>query len=582
MPKAEAEDVQPQVTPVAHDDAYSISGEIWLFVDAPGVLANDEGVASSQTIAFETTVTHGSVSSGSTGKGSFKYLADTGFTGTDSFTYCIYEQGTCVSDVATVTITVVPPVAHDDAYSISAQAWLFVDAPGVLANDEGLASSQTIAFETTVTHGSVSSGSTGKGSFKYLADTGFTGTDSFTYCIYEQGTCLSDVATVTITVKPFADDDSYSTPANTALHVASPGVAANDDGFSATYIVHIQDSPQHGSLVLDPSGQGGFTYTPDPAFLAFNTFTYCLKPKLDETGQGPCASNVATVQIYVNPVANDDAYSTPPDTVLHVDAPGVVGNDLSGKDPLGDSYYVEGLGQSTPQHGQVELGHDGHITYNPDPGFVGEDAFTYCLNSVHLPYTNCESNVATVTITVAPVAHDDAYSTPRDTVLHVDPPGVTTNDVGFGSKYAVIVNDGLQHGSFVVDLTDDGGFAYGPPSGFVGTDTFTYCILLKVGFGRCDSNVATVTITVTAPPDTTTPSPSSSAPHPSSPKPHPSGHAPGVAAVPPVSAAPVAVTTSGLPNTGADVRWPMGLGTALLLAGLAIAFAGRKRGRRSA
>ena len=35
-----------------------------------------------------------------------------------------------------------------------------------------------------------------------------------------------------------------------------------------------------------------------------------------------------------------------------------------------------------------------------EPGFVGTDSFTYCRNSSHLPKTNCESNVANVTITV--------------------------------------------------------------------------------------------------------------------------------------------------------------------------------------
>jgi hypothetical protein len=57
---------------------------------------------------------------------------------------------------------------------------------------------------------------------------------------------------------------------------------------------------------------------------------------------------------------------------------------------------------------------------------------------------------------------------------------------------AIKVTDPV-HGT--VTLNADGSFSYLPPSGYTGTDTFTY----KASDGQLYSNIATVTITITAP-----------------------------------------------------------------------------------
>ncbi len=72
------------------------------------------------------------------------------------------------------------------------------------------------------------------GSFSYTPDPNFNGTDSFTYQAHD-GTMLSNVATVTITVKPVNDpprgrDESYSTNEDTPLTIAGPGRARQRHG----------------------------------------------------------------------------------------------------------------------------------------------------------------------------------------------------------------------------------------------------------------------------------------------------------------------------------------------------------------
>src|SRR6185295_322478 len=109
-----------------------------------------------------------------------------------------------------------------------------------------------------------------------------------------------------------------------------------------------------------------------------------------------------------------------------------------------------------------------------------------------------DSNVAVVTIAVAavngaPGALNDSYSTNEDTALTIGAPGVLANDTDADSSAlrAVLVS-GPAHGTLV--LNAEGSFAYNPAANFNGVDSFTY----RASDGTASSDVATVTITVTA------------------------------------------------------------------------------------
>ncbi len=94
---------------------------------------------------------------------------------------------------------------------------------------------------------------------------------------------------------------------------------------------------------------------------------------------------------------------------------------------------------------------------------------------------------------VAPVAHDDSYSTPMDVTLNVAAPGVLENDTDAnGDPLTAIKVSDPPNGS--VTLNSDGSFSYTPDAGYTGDDSFTY----KANDGDLDSNTATVTITVTS------------------------------------------------------------------------------------
>jgi VCBS repeat-containing protein len=132
--------------------------------------------------------------------GSFTYTPAANFAGTDSFTYKV-NDGLADSGAATVTITVSPvndlPVATADAYQSLAGIALSVSAPGPLGNDSDIdGDALTAVLVSNVSHGTLTLNA--DGSFAYTAESGFAGTDTFTYKATD-GT--GDSATVTVTIE---------------------------------------------------------------------------------------------------------------------------------------------------------------------------------------------------------------------------------------------------------------------------------------------------------------------------------------------------------------------------------------------
>ncbi len=205
---------------------------------------------------------------------------------------------------------------------------------------------------------------------------------------------------------------------------------------------------------------------------------------------------------------DDGGYFTEFETQLDVPASGVLINDTTC-----------GL---TPAYGAASSGAfagnlDGSFTFVPAAGFTGNVTVPYSLVSVdQIPIDS-----ATITIFVAPPPCevnlvDDAYSTPMDTPLNVGAPGVGANDVETcGSPYALVSS--TSNGTLAFNA--DGSFDYTPDLGFVGVDVFEYTVDLpdppafrralglfgwRAPQGAPRPGVATVTITIEAPPATTT------------------------------------------------------------------------------
>jgi len=197
--------VAPNQPPVTNNDSYSTDEDTPLNVAAPGVLGNDSDPDGDQLTAIKVNnPTNGTVTLDS--NGGFTYTPNTNFNGTDSFTY-MANDGSASSNVATVTITVGaindPPTASNDSYSTNEDTPLTVTPPGVLGNDSDPDGDQlAAALDSGPRNGTLTLKP--DGSFSYEPNLNFNGTDSFTY-MANDGTSNSNVATVTLTVKPVVD-----------------------------------------------------------------------------------------------------------------------------------------------------------------------------------------------------------------------------------------------------------------------------------------------------------------------------------------------------------------------------------------
>ncbi len=276
-----------------------------------------------------------------------------------------------------------PPTVTADAYSaLNNQTLTVPDELGVLANDSDVdGDALTVIPIDTVQHGTLTLEVSG--AFSYAAAIGFTGTDTFSYCVTD-GKSTSSVATVTLLISdpnartnnpPIAAPDSYATTNNQSLTVvAATGVLVNDSDVDGnTLSAVLAANPTHGTVTLRLDG--GFTYTPASNFTGSDNFSY-------KASDGQSLSAVVTVTITVNapppppnqvPVTGDDFYITSRNQILSVQAAtGLLSND---SDADGDPLAVTIA--TTPTNGTLMLQGDGSFVYLPTNDFTGVDVFTY-------------------------------------------------------------------------------------------------------------------------------------------------------------------------------------------------------------
>ncbi len=346
-------------------------------VPAPGVLGNDTDVDTVSLSAVKLTdPDQGTLTFNA--DGSFTYTAPTDVMGDFTFTYKV-NDGIINSNDATVTISVTDvnrkPVVTNESYSTPLDTELVIEAPGLLNNATDEDSDPLTAVKATdPSHGTAVINP--DGSFSYIPELDFAGTDTFTY-VANDGAEDSDPATVSVTVNrdpnaPTATNDGFTMKEDKSITVRARVILKNDTDPAGLWIKAIlMSKPAHGKLYFRPNGY--FIYKPTKNWNGTDTFTY-------RATNGKLVSNIATVSITVTPrndlpVARYDKYTNEMNTVLTVAADkGILANDF---DVDGDALSIEVRRQ--PYHGKLVLEQDGSFTYTPKDNFLGSDYFSYRL-----------------------------------------------------------------------------------------------------------------------------------------------------------------------------------------------------------
>jgi hypothetical protein len=202
-----------------------------------------------------------------------------------------------------------------------------------------------------------------------------------------------------------AHDDEAATTEDTPVTI---DVLDNDEGVDlSSSSLAIDEEPENGSVSVT-SGEE-IIYTPDAGFTGEDEFEYevCNLEGDDsaDDDDGECDKAIVAVEVSAgeppnaDPVAQDDAYTVEQGDQLTIPAPGVLVNDLDpNDDPLTTSL------ENGPDHGTLVLNPDGSLTYTPDPGFTGEDTFSYLASdgAAHSTPATAVIDVIEVIDTIAP------------------------------------------------------------------------------------------------------------------------------------------------------------------------------------
>jgi len=410
------------------------------------------------------------------------------FHGQVSFTFKV-NDGNLDSNDATITINVGTindaPTAFGQTLNTAEEVDLDITLAGLDPDGDPL----TYHVLTLPEHGTLEGTAP---DLTYVPNPNYFGPDSFTFKV-DDGTVDSNIATIEITVTsvndaPVADDQSLSTAEDTGLDITLTGSDLENDPLS--YIVLA--GPSHGSL----TGTGAeLHYEPDLNYFGPDSITF-------KVNDGDLDSAEATVSITVTPVndapvADDDSFSVDEGAMYsgHVWAHDV---DPHAVPALFTPSIISFLDYSVvvwPQYGTLVFNLDGSFTYTHNGSENHIDFFTFKANDGQL-----DSNVARVDITINPI-NDAPVANPDDftLVLGGSHQGSLVATDAENNVLSWIVVDAPLYGSLI--LNQDGTYDYQHNGDNALADSFTY----KVNDGSVDSNVATVSITVTVLPVINTP-----------------------------------------------------------------------------
>ncbi|AMM18869.1 hypothetical protein AX769_00335 [Frondihabitans sp. PAMC 28766] len=471
--------VTVQVRPVAAPDSGTTTANQTLTVDtAHGVLANDDGTL--LTAVVKTGVQFGRLTLNK--DGSYTYVPNTGFSGTDSFVYT--DTDTTGQTVDAIVSIDVDPFVQNSSTSVKADQTAHLDAPGALGGAVGDTLSVTSvdggnpAGTAFVDADGNSVTIASDGTVDFVPAASYSGADTFSYTVTD-ASGLTSIGRIVVTVTPRALSDLLSTPADTPLTFDAGDLRKNDFGtglsISSITPALVGGTVQLGHGTLTQSGTS-YTYTPDAGFSGADAFNYTVIDSSNQTVTAP-------VRIIVGDRASDYTATAPSGGTLVVPASeGVLSNDSG-------SNLVLKVVQNV-SNGSLTLRQNGSYSYAPVKGFSGTDSFTYTIDDGVNP-----TRTGTLTLTVLPTVTDDSDTTAVNTPLTLQAPGVLSNDSGTQLRVTQV---GTPSQGGVATINGSGALVYTPKTNFSGVETITYSVIDENGLTPgAAKTTATVTIHVT-------------------------------------------------------------------------------------
>jgi hypothetical protein len=370
-------------TPIAADDDYRGRRDASLAVAAPGLLANDSDAdGDPMTVRLAGDPAHGTLTLQP--DGSFSYMPASGFTGTDEFTYAATD-GTGESAVATVTIAVdETPLLFSDSFSratspIVGNGWVEVEEAGAAVVLDGtrlrFADTSDAVLRPLVMHG-FNEVDSGYLAWEFELDWTKTGDDD-AYAVHMQlgdgaqmnaGSATAGVGLDLVWGRIGSEDQTlgyYRAGGTTALMpLAGP----------ATIRVRVDV----GALAYDVSVDGQLVESQIPLEIpvTFDTMRFFTDGVSAAAFSGRAFDSI-TVEAWHSDGVTRNAAPIVPDQVVWADDALAKDITLPYTDGDGPGPYTFDIVDG-PSHGTLGSDDgDATVVYNPTPGFVGRDSFTF-------------------------------------------------------------------------------------------------------------------------------------------------------------------------------------------------------------
>lgn len=404
-----------------------------------------------------------------------QYMPNTGFSGTEVINVSVCDEfGACTNAIITIVVNeeVVnnPPVVTTPN-PVTIMLGEMTETCLTITEPDG---NEFTVSETDISPAQGTVTMTSENCFSYTANNNFVGTVAITIQVCDDqdpALCVDVVWEVTIAeenVPPVFGNTTAETMQNEAVTLCPDIVDPNGDVTSLAFV----DAPENGTASFTPAGC--ILYTPDPTFSGVETFTVISCDPMD-------ACTEAVISITVTPilVAQNDTIATENEVAITVT---YHLNDLFPElADLTSTITIDAADGMAIDNG------DGTFTYQPNPGFIGIDQFTYQICD---PVFGCSTAIVFITVENLLEAIDDAASTLEGIAATVL---VLLNDNSPDPALLTVeLGDNPQNG--IITLNPNMTITYLPEADFVGVDSFTYII----HYPNRGSAEATVYITVLA------------------------------------------------------------------------------------
>ncbi len=298
--------------------------------------------------------------------GTFLYSPDFNKTGDDELSYEIYDN---LQQKASGKLLIRITPVNDAPEGKPAIFNIFQDAPldsFVIATD---AENDAITYTfTNGAHGTVVK-TAPEGSFQYISNPGYSGSDQFTYTVCDQSKCSLPIKVYLTIVKvnspPIVNDLFVTTTRNRQIKNSVVKNAQDPEGKTLTYRLINQGDKGVFELAAD----GSFSYKPFRNILGTDIIIYEVKDADGKTSLGK-----VTIEILPSneaPTAEDAEFLVEQDAFLDDKVSKIA------KDADGDSFTFTLIDAPKHHTGTFTLQSDGAFSYTPLAGYAGNDAFTY-------------------------------------------------------------------------------------------------------------------------------------------------------------------------------------------------------------